>query len=512
MDKLKKLQNNHYVILSQRIIKELKENFLFDYIKDNFKRLDKLKNEPLKLAILGEFNAGKTTFINRLLNLSLPTKRIPTTKVITIIKYSEKEKFEIEYKDKNSDTNKYSIREYEGLIKLNETLENISDLIEVKEIRVYINNSILKTFEIIDTPGFNDSEFEPITKALFNKVNFAIWIFNASQTATETEIVTLEEFRKKSIYQNNIYAFINQADIIEESEVESIKENLKQYKDYFMNDKILAISAKRKGDKWDLKYKELIEDLKTKVLNKDIEISEKQIQNEYQIIKNKLIKLKDNFNFINNEIINYFDDFNKKYPNDYENKLQTSDMIFKQIKNDIKEIQDDVKIHEIFKNKYLKNGIKFLSFYKTFDKLDDFDNNLKKIYFFYIQQFKKDFNEFKNHILNQIDNKMLLIEEDFDNNINKKFDKISFILDMLKETKQLLIVGYIIGILTDDYIYKNLEEKDIFKTLNKDVILNLINLDLDISYFIEEIEKMKQEIKIFFEKYISLLNNITEKE
>jgi GTPase SAR1 family protein len=510
MEKSYNLQNDHFVILADRIKEELKDGFLFNYLKSNFIRLDKLKNEPLKLAIFGEFNAGKTSFINRLLGLSLPTKRVPTTKVITIIKYNENEKFEIEYKDKNNNSNQYSIKEYEGFSKLNEILEDNSDLIEIKEIRIYINNPILKTFEVIDTPGFNDDEFEKITKTLFDKINFAIWVFNAQQAGSNSEKSILEEFKNKSIYKNNIYAFINQADIVDEKDIENIKESLKEHQEYFMNDNIFAISAKKKDEKWNLKFNTLVEDLKLNVLNKDIEISRLQIEEEFKIIKSILNDVKVQFIDTQIKIGEKFEDFIKRNPINSKTQNSTKQNILKDIEKFIKEIKNEVEESEIYKNKFVETAIKFLSFYKTVTKLDGIDMSVKKIYITYINEFKKDYDKNIYSVLKLLN--PLSLEKEFYEEIHKRFDKISFTLDMLKETKQALIVGYIIGVLTDNYIYKNLNEEDILKNLNKDVILNLIDLDLDITYFIEEIEKIKNDINNFFDKQINLLNITINKE
>jgi len=511
MEKQNKLKENHYVIVANRIKEELKDSFLFDYFKIHFDRLDKLVKEPLRLGIFGEFSSGKTSFINRLLNLSLPTKRVPTTKVITLIKYGDKEKFEIEYKDKNSDIDKYSIREYETLNKLNEILETESDLIEIKEIRIYINNPILKTFEIIDTPGFNDGEFEEITKTLFDKVNFAIWIFSAIQAGKETEKNILEEFKNKSIYKNNIYAFINQADIVEEKDIKDIQDSLQTHQEYFMNKNILAISATKKDENWNKKFDDLIDDLKLKVLNKDIEISKEQIQDEFKKIKQKLENLKLNFFNINDSSNNSFEEFISSYPPNYKRKQQTQENIIKQIHKDVTTIKEEVISNEIYEDKLLEKGIEFLAFYKTMDNLDNIDKNLKQIYIQYVKEFKKDFDTQRKKLLDLL-NELIIKDTKFCEHIYKKFEKISFILDTIKETKQLLIVGYIIGILTDGFIYKHKNKKDIFNELNQDVIMNLINLDLDIRYFIEEIKNIQDEINKFLLSQIQLLDNNIEKE
>lgn len=510
VEKFNKLKNNHYVVLSNRIKQDLKESYVEDIFQENFTRIEKLIKEPLKLAVFGEFNAGKTTFINRLLGLSLPTKRVPTTKVITTIKYAPSPKFEIEYKDKNSGTEEYSVREYEGLEKLNQILESDNDLIEIKEVRVYLPNPILKTFEIIDTPGFNDLEFEGVTKTLFDKVNFAIWIFSAQQAGSGTEREVLQEFTSKSPYKNNIYAFINQADIVDEQEIEHIKEGLREYQEFFMNKDILAISAKRKEPKWEKAFEKLKEDLKFRVLNRDMEISENQLAEEFKLLKEKLGEVKQAFLIKGEKIKKGFQAFLDKYSLNSSKGILTNKMV-EQIKASIVEIKNEVKNNPIYKQNFLKRGIEFVAFYKTIGKLEVLNLELKKIYINYIEEFQKEYTKSSKQIcqtLLELPSK----KQDFYSDIYKKFDKVLFTLDMLKETKELLIVGYITGILTDNYIYKNLKELDILRNINWEVVENLINLDLNISYFLKKIGKIEVEIENFFNHQLLTLEKALQKE
>ena len=53
----------------------------------------RLKEENLRVLLMGKFSSGKSTFLNGLLGENLlPTKVIPTTAVISEIKYNETEK------------------------------------------------------------------------------------------------------------------------------------------------------------------------------------------------------------------------------------------------------------------------------------------------------------------------------------------------------------------------------------------------------------------------------------
>ena len=59
-------------------------------------RIPKLDEERFSLVVLGEFNHGKSTFVNALLgNALLPTGITPTTAVLTHISHGPKAKAEL---------------------------------------------------------------------------------------------------------------------------------------------------------------------------------------------------------------------------------------------------------------------------------------------------------------------------------------------------------------------------------------------------------------------------------
>ena len=108
------------------------------------------------VAVVGEFNRGKTTLVNKLLgNDILPTGILPTTNVLTQIAYGPSNKAIIV--KPGGVINTVSL-DKEQLLKI---MENFAEE-DSKQgfIQVQINNDELKTSDIniIDTPGVNDED------------------------------------------------------------------------------------------------------------------------------------------------------------------------------------------------------------------------------------------------------------------------------------------------------------------------------------------------------------------
>lgn len=166
-----------------------------NFAKQNLDKIQKLCNEPLNLAVVGEFNAGKSSFINMLLGLDglLPTSILPKTATITKLKYSENFSVEIvENKDGNTIIEKSddfeTLKKYQNAKDIDENFQN-----KVKEIIVNSKNEILQNFTFIDTPGFNhDEKMSDITRSIYPEVDIFIWLMTANQSIKLTEKVELE--------------------------------------------------------------------------------------------------------------------------------------------------------------------------------------------------------------------------------------------------------------------------------------------------------------------------------
>ncbi len=517
LDKLKKLKKNTDYATLSNIRNDLKysNNNLFLAFEDVFKRVDEIVEKPLKLALMGNFSAGKSSFINRLVGKDiLPVGFTPTTPVITVLEYSEKEKVEVVYKYPNGEliNEIYQDKDrYEKLKSIQEAKRNDNQISPLKldKIRVFLKNSLLKTFHIIDTPGFNDAkEMSKETEAIFDKVNFVIWLFSIAEKGDidKVELETIQKFRGKSEYKNNIYAIVNFSDTRDESALKAFEKNIKKYNSIFNNDKVHFISSKKKDEKWNNKFSELEHDLKNDVLKDDVSISAGQLEEEVDKLHEKIKSSISQLKATQEKMKEQFNGFMEDHSNRKEETINSLKKdILVMIKKGVKNIEEKVIDLEFMKESYSESLLKFSAFYLTSVKLELMREEIEDNFKTYIQNFSKEFDVFKNELISIRVEDNDLRDNDFRNKIEKRLDELSSNLDVLKNTKQILIVGYLIGLLSDDYIYNIIKSNKNNANINEDPISNLLDMDLDLSYFLDEIKKMQLLISEKFEVEINQL-------
>lgn len=456
-------------------------------LSDSFRRIDDIVRKPLKLAVLGEFSAGKSTFINRLIGKDiLPTGFIPVTSAITVLVYGEEEKIEVLFEGDNDYFITKVFMGYEKLQNYQKTQQKDDGILRVKEITVFVNNEILKDFRIIDTPGFNDAnQMSQMTEDIFGEINYAIWLFNAKHFYTESEVIKLKEFSKQSQYTKNLYAVINMGDMIENTEEydQNYKELLNNYKnEYFVNDKHMLVSSKDQGEFWKKKFGSFVEDLNKNILKMDTKISEEQLHQEVQNLQTYLETSKGKIEEWKKKITPF------KFAND---PYGIKEEIVKKISEGVKKTEDDIKASPAFQNKRLPSVLKFVSFYYTATNMEESKKQILDLYIEYISSLSDGFDKFKSDLNSYIE-LYEFSDNDFKVEINRRMDGISSNIQALQKSKRLLVVGYMIGLMSDDYVLNLLEKNiDIETSLNKETIGNLLEMDLDISYVESEILSLR---------------------
>jgi small GTP-binding protein len=154
-------------------------------------------DELFLLVVVGEFNAGKSVFINALLGEPILKEGVtPTTQRICLLKYGEKV----------------------------ELLENGS--IDVVTAPV----ELLREINIVDTPGTNaiQREHEAITRDFVPRSDMVLFVTSADRPYTESERIFLESIRD---WGKKIVVVINKIDILESEDerervVEFVSDNL----------------------------------------------------------------------------------------------------------------------------------------------------------------------------------------------------------------------------------------------------------------------------------------------
>src|ERR671933_58106 len=138
-------------------------------------------DEPFLLVIVGEFNAGKSAFINALIGERVLREGVtPTTAVITRLRYAPS-----------------LLERREGaLLEVGYPLE------------------LLRDVAIVDTPGTNAilREHEQITSHFVPRADLVLFVTSADRPFTETERALLEQIRE---WGKKIVVVVNKIDLLE---------------------------------------------------------------------------------------------------------------------------------------------------------------------------------------------------------------------------------------------------------------------------------------------------------
>ncbi len=156
-----------------------------------------LRDMFFMVVIVGEFNAGKSTFVNALLGDDvLPTGITPTTEVIEIIRYGEKTK-NPSMKDQDA------IREWTH------------------------PNTGTPGVVIVDTPGTGSvfAKHERIAKQFLSRSDLVVFLMSAKKAFAQTEKLYLELARD---YGKKIILIINQIDLLDNRERKEVEAFIKQ--------------------------------------------------------------------------------------------------------------------------------------------------------------------------------------------------------------------------------------------------------------------------------------------
>jgi hypothetical protein len=252
--RLYSIKEKHKELISenfQRDFQRLEEDIL-SFVKNYEEKLDEARK--LRIGIVGQIKAGKSTFLNCLLfggKDILPKAVLPITACLTYISYNQKNYVEVEFFQEDdiedikreAEDPKYK-REYEKILKdiekpemrqkmkqKTEKLEfsDISDIKEtlkdyisesgkyiniVKSVSININYEPIRYIDIVDTPGLND----PIvsrsqkTKKFIDTCDILFLLSSSSQFLEKADIELLAEiYRRRSA---KIYVIASKFDLV----------------------------------------------------------------------------------------------------------------------------------------------------------------------------------------------------------------------------------------------------------------------------------------------------------
>jgi small GTP-binding protein len=179
-------------------------------------RLLETLDRPLLVTVMGEFNAGKSTFVNALLGEEVaPMGITPTTATINVLKYGAERKGRVVYLDGN--TREVAWSDVPALLRG-------LDAAEAKRIRtveVLYPLETLQRVNVVDTPGLNSihPEHEEAARRFIAEADAVIWLFSIDQAAKATEGSALEKIRGEG---KKILGVLNKIDRCTPEELDKI--------------------------------------------------------------------------------------------------------------------------------------------------------------------------------------------------------------------------------------------------------------------------------------------------
>lgn len=194
----------------------------------NLQRKSWLKRKKV-IAFIGEFSAGKTSIVNRILSQDdpdcprLPVSSKATTAISTYISYGEG--FSSQFTDadgnlKNLPPNMFTKVSKDILAKV-----NVSSLIQYFVMKY--NNENLRGLSILDTPGFssNDEQDKERTLAVINEADALFWVVDAN--SGEINRTSLKIIADK-VQDIPLYIVINKADTKAPEELDRLENHIKE--------------------------------------------------------------------------------------------------------------------------------------------------------------------------------------------------------------------------------------------------------------------------------------------
>jgi len=250
---LNQIYENIYQTAEQCLKKEAISESVLTNLDEAWKRL---QSQKFRIAVVGEFSRGKSTFLNALLGEKIQPARVtPCSGTLTVLKYGDRQRVICRYKDGREE--EISVDQYQTKAAISKEAahgkETAAQALAENEIEEIIfehpDLELCKNgVEIVDSPGLNEhNERTQITYQLLKGTDAVLFLAHAQHPLTQWEKYFLaEELQKQMRYaQNesggktdtkkdkpadNLFVLINFIDLLdEESDRQDIQERFNHF-------------------------------------------------------------------------------------------------------------------------------------------------------------------------------------------------------------------------------------------------------------------------------------------
>jgi signal recognition particle receptor subunit beta len=204
-----------------REIRSVCDDFGLDSVKKTLQSVINFteQNQYLDIAVLGQFKAGKSSFLNGFVNKRiLPVGSIPVTSVITRMRYGPGEKAIVTFMDGTSE--EISIDEVRDYVSESENPENIKDVFLVDIETPELDH--IKELRLVDTPGIGSiwRHNTETTTGWFPETGGVLFMISAERPVSESELSLIKEVYR---YTPEITIVISKTDLFTEEQVGEIE-------------------------------------------------------------------------------------------------------------------------------------------------------------------------------------------------------------------------------------------------------------------------------------------------
>lgn len=167
---------------------------------------------PLTIATMGEFSAGKSTFVNALLGEAVaPMGVLPTTTTINVFRRGTGGGARVHYRDgRIGMIDKADVQEFlHGL--------DDAEAQRIRHMEIERSGGRMGDAAVVDTPGLNalDEYHEQVAREFLDEADAVVWVFSATRSGAASEVGMLTELRESG---RQVLGVLNKVDTLDADE------------------------------------------------------------------------------------------------------------------------------------------------------------------------------------------------------------------------------------------------------------------------------------------------------